>query len=79
MQNWDLLLTETNIATMAEGRGAYGVIENASIAISAGRIAWIGPTTDLPAADIKDTHRMAGRWLTPALIDCHTHLVFAGI
>jgi imidazolonepropionase len=82
MRDWDLLLTELNVATMAEGHGAYGIIENAAVAIADGKIAWIGPSADLPAANIKrnikDTQQMAGRWLTPALIDCHTHLVFAG-
>jgi imidazolonepropionase len=76
MQAWDLLLTETRAATMAGG--AYGIIEDAAVGISNGRIAWIGAAKDLPACEADETRSLAGRWLTPALIDCHTHLVFAG-
>jgi len=76
MRAWDLLLTEANAATMA-GDG-YGIIDNASIGIAAGNIAWIGATAEMPPASARKTRSMEGRWLTPALIDCHTHLVFAG-
>ncbi len=78
LPDWDLLLTDLNVATMSDGRGPYGVIENAAIAVAAGRIAWIGPQAGLPDTTALDTRPMGGRWLTPALIDCHTHLVFAG-
>jgi imidazolonepropionase len=78
VHDWDLILTDLNAATMAGGRGPYGVIENAAIAIAAGRIAWIGREADLPVGNNVDRRSLDGRWLTPALIDCHTHLVFAG-
>lgn len=74
----DLLLTDLNVATMVEGRSPYGVIEDAALAISGGRIDWIGPRAELPDSSPAEVRSMAGRWLTPALIDCHTHLVFAG-
>ena len=78
MPDWDLLVTDANIATMRSGAGAYGAIENAALAIVSDRIAWIGPMSELPAGDAAETRSVHGRWLTPALIDCHTHLVFAG-
>lgn len=78
MPDWDLLLTDANVATMAEGAGAYGVIESAAVAISDGRIAWLGSADDLPESTARETRSLNGQWVTPALIDCHTHLVFAG-
>jgi len=79
MSDWDLLLTDARIATMREGVPDYGVVsESAAIAISDGRIAWIGEQSELPAHSAKESHKLDGRWITPALIDCHTHLVFGG-
>ena len=78
MPHWDLLLTDVHIATMAANGEPYGIIENAALAIAAGRIAWLGSADNVPAADVSETRSLGGRWLTPALIDCHTHLVFAG-
>lgn len=78
MADWDLLLTDARIATMRRGATDYGVIENAVLAVAAGSIAWVGPRADLPDAGATETRSLEGRWITPALIDCHTHLVFAG-
>ena len=78
LPDWDLLLTELNVATMKDGRVPYGIVENAAIAISDGRIAWIGPEAELADSKAAQKRSLGGRWLTPALIDCHTHLVFAG-
>jgi len=72
----DLLLTDARIATMA-GED-YGVIDDGAVALAEGRITWIGPQSDLPDSAAKTTRSLAGRWITPALIDCHTHLVFGG-
>jgi imidazolonepropionase len=73
------ILTNATIATMAGRGGAYGLIENGAIAVEDGRIAWIGAMADRPAEwrgiEIDDC---GGRLVTPALIDCHTHLVFGG-
>lgn len=79
--NWDRLFINARLATMRENMGAYGVIEDAALAISKGRIAFAGPMRDLPGRP-RELCRFAedvrNRWITPGLIDCHTHLVFAG-
>jgi imidazolonepropionase len=74
---WDFLITNCRAATMA-GSAAYGAIENAAIAIQDRRIAWIGRQSDLPQNDAKERIDLGGRWVTPGLIDCHTHLVYGG-
>ena len=76
--SWDLLLTDVHLATMADGTSPYGIVENGALAISGGNIAWLGQASDLPSHDGCETRSLNGAWLTPALIDCHTHLVFAG-
>lgn len=78
---WDLLITDANIATMDSSIDApYGAIDNAALAIKDGHIAWLGKQTELPEFDALATPIISakGQWLTPGLIDCHTHLVFAG-
>lgn len=78
MADWDLLLTDARIATMQAGQADYGTIEHGALAIAAGSIAWIGPAAEVPGVTPTTTRSLGGRWLTPALIDCHTHLVFGG-
>jgi imidazolonepropionase len=76
----DSLLLDCNLATMA-GNGPYGAIENAALALKDGCIAWAGPASALPAdaqERAKQVYHMNGFWVTPGLIDCHTHLVYAG-
>ncbi|UTW08063.1 imidazolonepropionase [Pseudomonas benzenivorans] len=63
-------------ATMAGGQ--YSIIEDAALVTAGQRIAWIGPRAELPAGDYAETLDLGGKWLTPGLIDCHTHLVFGG-
>lgn len=78
---WDLLIIDANIATMDSSIDkAYGTIESAALAIKDGHIAWLGKHNDLPKFDAFATPTISakGQWLTPGLIDCHTHLVFAG-
>ncbi len=79
---WDSLWHKGPIGTMAAGRDApYGAIEAGAIAVEAGRIAWLGPASELPGPPedlARDCHDLEGRWLTPGLIDCHTHLVYGG-
>jgi len=69
----DVLYTNARVATLADG---YGIIEDGAVAVRAGRIAWVGPRADAPPA--LATHDCGGLWLTPGLVDCHTHLVYAG-
>ncbi len=78
MADWDLLLTDARIATMRAGGAEFGMIEGGAIAIADGAVAWIGPLEDLPGNAAQETRSLSGRCVTPALIDCHTHLVFAG-
>lgn len=78
MPDWDLLLNDTNIATLCAGAGDYGVVEDGAVAVAGGDIAWIGPRSELPEHKVRETRSLGGRWVTPALLDCHTHLVFAG-
>jgi imidazolonepropionase len=70
------VLTNVKLATMVQG---YGLVENAAIAVSSGKIQWLGPSTQLPA-EFKSFELLNGenRLVTPALIDCHTHIVFGG-
>ena len=49
MPAWDLVLRDAHIATMQEGDVAYGTVENGAIGIAEGKIAWVGPESDLPA------------------------------
>jgi len=81
---WDAIWLGGRLATMsgpAGGAEAYGAIDDGAIAVAAGRIAWVGPRAKLPGAakDLaRELHDLEGRWLTPGLIDCHTHLVYGG-
>lgn len=68
--------TNARLATMT-GRG-LGVIENGSIAARDGRILYAGPAADAPRFDADTVIDCEGRWITPGLIDCHTHLIYAG-
>ena len=74
----DRLWTNGRLATLREGAGAYGALEPAALAARDGRIAWIGPLAGAPNFEAAETTDLGGRWVTPGLIDCHTHLVYAG-
>jgi imidazolonepropionase len=68
-----VILTNATLATM---QGGYGLIPRGAVVIEGGRIAWAGPESAAPATAPR--HDLGGRLVTPALIDCHTHLVHAG-
>lgn len=75
----DRLFTGLTLATMAEGAGPYGLVANGAIAVSGGRIAWVGAAAELPADyTLFGRTDFGGRLATPGLIDCHTHLVHGG-
>ncbi len=65
---------------MTDGANSYGAIKNGALAISEGKIAWLGEKTDLPKYNEKSVQTIdgKGKWLTPGLVDCHTHLVYGG-
>ena len=82
---WDTIWINGKLATMdpqhmADGDG-YGAISDGAIAVEGERIAWVGRMRELPgkpetlAAHVRDA---GGRWITPGLVDCHTHLVYGG-
>ena len=72
----DTLWTNARLATMREDAAGLGVVEQGAIAARDGRIAYVGAASEAPAA--RETIDCEGRWITPGLIDCHTHLVHAG-
>ena len=65
-----------HVASMAQG--TYSIIEDAAIVTSGAHIEWIGPRGELPSDYYPEVHDLAGAWVTPGLIDCHTHTVFGG-
>jgi imidazolonepropionase len=76
---WDRLLVDCNIATMDPAvPGAFGAIENGAIGIADGRIVRVGRRTELAGYQAKSVAPLHGAWITPGLVDCHTHLVFGG-
>lgn len=76
---WDRLLTDCNIATMDPTIGApFGAIEDGAIAIQDGRILRVGRRVELAGNRAKVVEPLGGAWVTPGLVDCHTHLVFGG-
>jgi imidazolonepropionase len=79
-KHWDHLLLDATLATFASD-APYGMITNGAIALHQGRIAWIGPHSELPAGAeglAEHVKHLGGALVTPGLIDCHTHLVFGG-
>ena len=74
----DRVWTGARIATLDPSRAGIGVIEDGALAARDGRIAWIGAASDMPAWQAADQIDLEGRWITPGLVDCHTHLVYGG-
>jgi imidazolonepropionase len=74
---WDSIWINAHLATM-NGDAPYGGIENGAIAVKDGVIAWVGAQIDLPDYEAANTYDAGGKVITPALIDCHTHLVYGG-
>ncbi|RDS91659.1 imidazolonepropionase [Pseudomonas fluorescens] len=65
-----------HVATMAQGK--YSIIEDAALVTAGSLIEWIGPRSEVSTADYAQVHDLQGAWVTPGLIDCHTHAVFGG-
>jgi imidazolonepropionase len=76
---FDTIWLDARLATLSPDRAGLGVVERGAVAAAAGRIAYAGPIAELPSSwDATERVPLDGRWITPGLIDCHTHLVYAG-
>ena len=76
---WDRLITDCHVATMVPQPGnPLGAFPNAAIGIDDGRIVRVGKRAELAGFRAKEVTALGGAWVTPGLIDCHTHLVFGG-
>ena len=70
----DAAWINANLATMVSG---YGALRDGVVAVSGGKIDWVGPRRDWRGG-AREEHDARGAWITPGLVDCHTHLVYAG-
>jgi imidazolonepropionase len=75
---WDRLLVDCNIAALEGVGSSLGIIDNGAIGIADGKIVRVGKRTELAGYRAKQVDALGGAWVTPGLIDCHTHLVFGG-
>jgi len=76
---FDTVWLNARLATLAEGSEGLGIIESGAIGARSGRIVYVGPQEALPSGwNAVCTIDCAGRWITPGLIDCHTHMIFGG-
>src|SRR6218665_218080 len=78
MMQLDSLWSNARLATMAAGAPGLGIVENGVVAAKDGRIVYAGPAADCPAWDARTVVDCKGRWITPGLIDPHTHIVHGG-
>lgn len=76
MQDWTAVYLNANLATM-DGSAPYGAVRDGAVAVAGERIAWVGARADLPRHKAPEQD-CGGAWITPGLVDCHTHLVFGG-
>jgi imidazolonepropionase len=74
----DRIWKGARLATMVEGRPGLGVVEKGMIAARDGRIVYAGPRAEAPACAARDVIDCEDRWITPGLVDCHTHIVHGG-
>ena len=76
---FDRIWFNGRLATLDPGQPGLGVVEGGAIAATDGRIAYVGPASELPQGwDAAERIDLAHRWVTPGLIDCHTHIIYAG-
>ena len=77
--HFDLLLHDVHLATMRGGGAPYGALRDGAVGIRGDTIAWVGARRELPRDVVAEQSRSCGgAWMTPGLVDCHTHLVYAG-
>jgi imidazolonepropionase len=80
-ERWDTLLVDCRLATLTGDDAPYGAIENAALGWEDGLLTFVGPMSALPAtpdALASRVESLGNAWITPGLVDCHTHLVFGG-
>lgn len=78
---WDRLLIDCHLATLSPDGEPYGLVQDGAVACRDGKLVYVGPAADLPDAPdrlARSVESLGGRWVTPGLVDCHTHLVFGG-
>jgi len=75
---FDRVWRNARLVTLVPGSAGLGVVEHGAVASRAGRIAYVGAKASLPDPGSAEVIDCDGRWITPGLIDCHTHLVYAG-
>ena len=79
--HWDSIWYNANLATMVPDTTTYGMIDRGAVCVRHGLIDWVGQTDALPQGalnKVKDRRDCGGRLVTPGLVDCHTHVVYAG-
>jgi len=79
--HWDALWIHARLATLKPDTVPYGTMEDGALGVVDGRLAFVGAMADLPASPealADEVHEVNGHWITPGLIDCHTHLVYGG-
>src|ERR1044072_8252719 len=77
--DFDTIWLDARLATLAPDRAGLGLVDKGAVAAKDGRIVFAGPMAELPSDwNAAQTISLDGRWITPGLIDCHTHLVYAG-
>jgi len=75
----DIVFTNVNLATFDPSVSAsYGIVNHGILAVKDGEIIWVGAKNDAPEFSTNNEHDCENAWITPGLVDCHTHLVFAG-
>jgi imidazolonepropionase len=76
---YDKIWLDARLVTVNPAASGLGIIERGAIAAKNGRITYVGPEADLPSGwSAAGTFKLDGRWVTPGLVDCHTHLVYGG-
>ncbi len=74
----DTVWHNAHLMTLADAAGGLGIVDDGQLAARDGRIVYAGPAANAPAFDAAQRIDCQGRWISPGLIDCHTHLVYAG-
>ena len=74
---WDSIYFNANLITLSDESG-YGLLENAALGIKDGKIEYVGVPDKAPETLAKESHDVGGKFIAPAFIDCHTHLVYGG-